>query len=707
MRRASGGFSAGIVVLAILVLAAPAPAAAPAHGRVWELVTTGPTNGVKLVGTSAWSADGDRVGYGSVGPMPGSPSGDLLASAVATRTAGGWTKQPLGEPITIAAPELLASIPLAASADLTSWIWYSTQPLLPAAPAAPEVGLYRRGPDSALTLLGPVDSPASFIFVAASDDATHVVFQSTAHLLPGDAERFSGADAYEFAGDTFRMVGVDSAGSALSLCGAAVGSGTDAPTDALTHAVSRDGQRIFLTSPSDADCSVPKRVYLRDRGAETTDVSASRCTRPDCDAPQDVTFAGATPDGSHAFLVTAQQLTNDDTDESPDLYRYDVADGSLTRLSAGPPGVEAGVSAPVRSSDDGQLVYFIATGQLVPGHGTPGEPSLYLSDRGTLRYVAPAADVNLRAAGISASGRVLAFSTAASLLPTDTDTNVDVYRYDAGGDTLALISNGTGGSGNGAFDVTFGAAGSVPVLQAEGMRYMSADGSRIAFTTSEALVPGDVNATPDVYEWADGDLGLVSSGAGDASVTYGGMSADGRSVFFSTDESLVPGDRNNGDQDLYDARLGGGFPAAPPPPPPCEEDACQGVPGPRLAWPAPATETFAASPEPPPVGRLRILRLDRDAGRRLGQGARTTVVVDVPDAGAVSLRVYARLHGRATVVARADATARTAGAVRMHVRLSTAARRTLRRNGHLRLTLTARVSHRPAATLRVDLAQTR
>ncbi len=611
MPRALRRARAGAVALALLALASTAHAAVPARGRVWELVTSGPTNGVRLLGERAWSADGERVEYTSIGPTPGSPSGDLVASGVATRTAGGWTMQAVGEPITIATAELVPSEPLAISADLTSWIWESTLPLLTGAPAAPENGMYRRAPDGTLTLLGSVGTPSEFTYVAASNDLEHVVFQSSAHLLPGDDGRTSGSETYEFAGDQLRLVGVESAGNEISPCGAVVGNG-EATTAALTHAVSQNGARIFLTAPGNGECGVPQRVYLRENATTTTEISESHCTRPDCNAPQNVTFAGATPDGSAAFMLSAQQLTNDDTDPSPNLYRYDVASGSLTRLSVAPPGVEAGVSAPVLSSADGQLVYFVASGQLLSGEGTPGTPSLYLSDHGTLRFVAPASEINLANAEISGDGSVLAFTTAAKLLPGNTDTGVELYRYDANAGTLTLISENQGGSGNGTANVTFATNEGPAALQPGGMRWMSEDGSRIVFVTSEPLVPEDLNTTPDIYEWHAGHLGLLSSGAANAKgMTYGGISANGSSVFFSTDETLVPEDHSNGDPELYDARLDGGFLAAPTPPPPCEESACQGVPRPPAVWSTPATETFVQPHAQPRAGRLRRRRRRR------------------------------------------------------------------------------------------------
>ena len=55
-------------------------AAVPGHGRAWELVTPGETNGVPIGGARAWSADGDRVLFWTRGALPGA-SGSELARA--------------------------------------------------------------------------------------------------------------------------------------------------------------------------------------------------------------------------------------------------------------------------------------------------------------------------------------------------------------------------------------------------------------------------------------------------------------------------------------------------------------------------------------------------------------------------------------------------------------------------------------------------
>jgi hypothetical protein len=674
------------------LLWSPPPSPSPGPPRAWELVTTGPTDGAAILGGGAWSADGDRVVFASLGPLPGAPAGDVIAQNVAARGAGGWQPRPIGEPFSAASADFVASEPLAVDAALSTWLWAGSQPLLPGAPPAGQTGLYLRRPDGTLEPRGAAGPRDGFLFFAASRDFQHVAFTNTAHLLPADAGRTSERDAYELAGTQLRLVGVDDAGQAISTCGSQVGDGI-VSTSRRGHAVSRDGARIFFSTPAGSGCGVP-RVYLRENAAHTTEISASACTRPDCDAPQGATFAGALPDGSSAFLVTARQLTNDDADDSADLYRYDVEDHALTRVSAGPAGTAADVSASlVRASDDGSRVYFTASGALVPGQGQQVAPSLYLADHGQPRLVA-AADADLETAALTADGGTLAFTTATRLLPSDTDDAVDVYRYVAATGTLEQVSLGTGGRGNGAFGVTFGADGVPGAFDGDGLPYMTPDGRRLFFLTPEPLLPEDLNATPDLYEWADGDLGLVSSGGSvGAAVVYAGVSADGRGVFFATDETLLAADRNSGDQDLYVARLGGGFPDPPLQPPECEGDACQGPPGARPGRPRPGSLARAGRPVRP----LGIRPLGRRARGELAAGGRATIVVDVPAAGRVVLVASARVHGHAIVAGRAAALVDGAGPVRLALRLSAKARGALRRHRVLRLSLTLRHSALGAA----------
>jgi hypothetical protein len=116
--------------------------------------------------------------------------------------------------------------------------------------------------------------------------------------------------------------------------------------------------------------------------------------------------------------------------------------------------------------------------------------------------------------------------------------------------------------------------------------FMTNDG-RAFFTTEDALVHTDTNKTQDVYSYVDGRPQLITPGTGDTAPPGGNLftnspglasvSAQGRDVFFSTFESLVPQDHNGLFLKFYDARSGGGFPA-PAESPPCNAaDECHGA----------------------------------------------------------------------------------------------------------------------------------
>src|SRR3954466_5337686 len=81
---------------------------------------------------------------------------------------------------------------------------------------------------------------------------------------------------------------------------------------------------------------------------------------------------------------------------------------------------------------------------------------------------------------------------------------------------------------------------------------ISADGSVAAFTTTEQLVPGDTDQELDVYvrtydssqgEYVTREVSLGPSGGNDTlEANYDGISGDGKEIFFSTKEALVPGE---------------------------------------------------------------------------------------------------------------------------------------------------------------------
>ena len=72
-----------------------------------------------------------------------------------------------------------------------------------------------------------------------------------------------------------------------------------------------------------------------------------------------------------------------------------------------------------------------------------------------------------------------------------------------------------------------------------------------------------------------GCIDLISSGRSEGGASFVDASADGSDAFFLTDGSLVATDA--GGVDVYDARIGGGFPESTDVIP-CFGDACQPLP---------------------------------------------------------------------------------------------------------------------------------
>jgi Tol biopolymer transport system component len=100
-----------------------------------------------------------------------------------------------------------------------------------------------------------------------------------------------------------------------------------------------------------------------------------------------------------------------------------------------------------------------------------------------------------------------------------------------------------------------GAHASVPAYKAT-----SADGKVVFFETDEQLVPGDTDTKRDVYErsydagvgaYVTREVSLGPTGGNDAyAAQFEGASADGTRVFFSTEERLVPADTDRS-SDVY------------------------------------------------------------------------------------------------------------------------------------------------------------
>jgi Tol biopolymer transport system component len=183
-------------------------------------------------------------------------------------------------------------------------------------------------------------------------------------------------------------------------------------------------------------------------------------------------------------------------------------------------------------------------------------------------------------------GAFLVFCSYGQLLPEDTDSAKDVYRYDAQTGTLQRISVGVNdyhANGNSdAFDaniaLSLSFSGSVDAVNLQHeltTRAVSENGSVIVFDTSEPLSPAATNGKVDIYEWDEGNVSLISSGTAEEDDGEATITPSGRDIMFLTAQGLVRAD-TDGLPDIYDARVDGGFLESPAQPQPCSGDACQG-----------------------------------------------------------------------------------------------------------------------------------
>jgi len=410
----------------------------------------------------------------------------------------------------------------------------------------------------------------------------------------------------------------------VSLAGQGTGVSRSMINNRTPHVVSdgRDGHiRVFFTQPTDdsgqttdelgnstsVNRAFAGRIFMRVDATSTVQLNDSERTLP-ADAYAPAHFLDASPDGGRAFFMTAQALTDDaPADGSIKLYMYDArkppsAPDNLTLLSldSEPADGSSGIRATIGVSDDGHYVYFAAGGQLVSGK--PLGASLYLWHDGVLSYIGPspeglalseniAARVNWvlspRQARVTPDGRHLLFSTIDGAGLTGYDHGScesefglgcrELYVYSAETGALACAScNPSGARATTMATVATWEHSGAATTSWHQNHALADDGSRVFFTTGDALVPEDVNGRRDAYEYdvASRTVHLLSTGVNTSDSYFMDASANGDDAFILTRQPLVGWDGDSA-FDLYDARVGGGFPE-PVAPLDCAGDACQG-----------------------------------------------------------------------------------------------------------------------------------
>jgi len=562
-------------------------------GRVWEQVTTEKGNndiGKEEPTTTAEgfaAPSGNGVAFTAVNGLPGSPSGILINSYVAHRGATGW--KTLGASPPAENLDSLAFGPsLLVSPDLEHTVASSGRNLTGTAPGGFASLYLRDNATGTAELMTPYPALegnpfVSYIIRGASTDFKHVLFESSSALTP-DSPIGAGNNLYEFSNGTLRNVGILPGQVAPDPLGVEGSNGLRA-----AFPVSEDGSRSFFvaTKPEEGGELFTPQLYLRTNDANTVEISGSQ-RQPADPNPGQVTFVGAAADGSSAFFTSFSRLTEDANtgnppNQAPNLYRYEVATGKLIDLSVATASADEQFGANVSGvaiSRDGDSAYFSSRANLAAG-GTSGATNLYRWALGQpLRFVAqlsagdPLANEPAGPQGttrLTANGSVIAFVSSRALDPShpDVEGTNEIYRYEAATGQIACVSCGRVGSTPAAATI---APPSYPAAPAT--HVLSADGGRVFFETSSALVPQDNNGKIDVYEWEGGQDHLISSGSGKFESRLIDASESGDDAFFETRNRLAPTDTDEF-IDVYDAKVDGGFPGTPSTSPPCEAEACR------------------------------------------------------------------------------------------------------------------------------------
>ena len=592
------------------------------------------------------------------------------------------------------------------SPELTSGVLFAISPIGSAPNVESVNGIYLRsdvlsaGP-GAWSLLNGATSPQiappdeePFI-AAATPDFRHFLFESKLNLLPevppcpNPAVFFTcTTKLYEWDHGTVRLAGILPNGNPATCPEFAdhpcAGAGLGAATYVSRGALSSDGDRVFFSSPvSEAGIAnnPDSRIYMREGHTTTVEVSATERTdcsgdptcggdaipdpAPDPSGPAAAGYGGATPDGNRIFFTSKEQLTDA---QGSGLYMYDAtkpaaAPDNLTLLSIDQEsvdGIGTLVHGVVGYSDDGSTVYYLAEGQLVAGAptGNPQSRRIFAWRDGVTRYVGGLSPPGLgsdddaadalgtsviglvkKTSRVTPDGRHLLFTSrhgdelggydhGLDGCGLSTGLNVpcsEVYVYDieaggGAGELMCASCNPTGASATSEASHQISvASGNARTTKYEN-RAISDDGRRVYFTSGEALVPEDDNGVKDVYlfDTETGKHHLISTGKHEVDSIFMDATPTGGDVLFVTRERLVGIDIDTS-YDLYSARQGGGIAAQNPPAPEleCSGDTCQGEQmGSSSTGPDPVSATIA--------GRGNLVER-RPANRRCAKRKRRVV----------------------------------------------------------------------------------
>jgi len=322
--------------------------------------------------------------------------------------------------------------------------------------------------------------------------------------------------------------------------------------------ISGNGRFVVFSSQASNlvadDTNGASDVFVRDLANGTTarvsvSSSGAQGNGSSGDAASDISADGRFV----SFSSAARNLVDGDTNGVRDVFVADRQSGDVERVSVPDGGGQtmAGNSDASAISANGQVVAFVSTAPNLVDGDTNLAADVFVRDRGansTVRASVSAAGdqagsaSQLRPGGLSADGTVVAFETNANLVPGDT-ANTDVYVRDlAAGATERISVNSAGQGGN--------AGSASPTLSADG-RYVSFESS------ATNLDAADTGADKDVFvrDRVAGQTKLVTTSSSAIQISQSAaLSGDGRFLALaSTAADFAAGDSPKSFNDGWDA----------------------------------------------------------------------------------------------------------------------------------------------------------
>jgi streptogramin lyase len=433
---------------------------------------------------------------------------------------------------------------------------------------------------------------ANAIFEGASADGSKVFFTTTQQLTSSDTDATRDLYEYDFSEPAgHRLIQVSGGGSGDATLG------RGAEVEGVSR-ISEDGSHVYFVA----------------KGVLTTTSSP-----------------GAQGYGEHGEPVEAGAVAQPHADN---LYVYDTETGTtafIAELCSGPEASGSAADARCPSSLNSEPWTQEAAGgndQRLWSHGEQGGD-------------------DERPVSATPDGSFLVFTSYGDLTADDTSTARQVFQYDAQTERLVRVSVGQDGFNNNG-NTRAGAATTqnpdtsnarivspsyIDGRSGKAERTMSGDGSYVFFQSPVGLTSQALNEIPidssgdlaqNVYEYHDGNVSLISDGM-DTSVIGGltnfptgsgvfliGTDESAADVFFTSVDPLVPQDTDTTQEEIYDARIGGGFPP-PSTPPECQGEPCQGAQSapPLSGVPSSATFSGAGNLAPPPPAKPKAKPLTR------------------------------------------------------------------------------------------------